>query len=82
MTPYPVLDAPRTFADTELSRVVINDQLAPIEPHIEETDWYVTLPLRIVYDQGAGVHIEIGPYSMDGRDIERLRAAITAYDKA
>lgn len=82
MTDFPVLDAPRPIADSEIGRLVIDDQLAPIEPFIEETDWYVTMPIRLVYDQGSALHLEIGPYSMCKTDIERLRAAITAYDKA
>lgn len=80
--PYPILDGPRANADAELSRFVIDDELQPVTPWIDETDSYVELPLRVVYHQGSGVHVELGPYSMDESDIERLRAAITAYDTA
>lgn len=78
---FPTLDAPRTHANLEFGRVVF-DHLGFIEPYIEETDSWITMPMRLVHDQAAGIHLEVGPYSVDSRDIERLRAAIAAYDLA
>ena len=72
---FPVLDAPREFADTELGRVVI-EEFNAIEPYIEETDSWAAMPLRVVHDQGNGFHIEIGPYSLGNSDIRRLVRAI------
>ncbi len=40
------------------------------------------MPVRLVHDQGAGWHLELGPYSLDRDDIERLREAIASYDAA
>lgn len=40
------------------------------------------MPLRLVHDQAAGWHLEVGPYSLDQADIEKLRAAIAGYDAA
>ncbi|MGV0618169.1 hypothetical protein ABQE58_25075 [Mycolicibacterium elephantis] len=81
MPDFPVLDAPRTEGNRTLGRVVF-DHLGVIEPYIEEIDSWVTLPMRLVHDQAAGIHLEVGPYSVAGRDIERLRAALRAYDVA
>jgi hypothetical protein len=77
---FPVLDAPRLYANNMLSRCVI-DTLGDIEPYIGETDSWVSMPLRLVYDQAAGWHLECGPYDLDRADIERLRAAIARYDE-
>ena len=78
---FPVLDAPRTEADAELGRVIL-DFLGYLEPHIPETDTWCSMPLRLVYDQGGDVHIELGPYGLSQGDIETLRTAIAAYDAA
>lgn len=78
---FPVLDATYAVANDELGRHVIAE-LGAIEPHIDELDSWCLLPLRLVVDQAAGLHIEVGPYSLSELDIERLRAAIAAYDLA
>ena len=78
MTNFP-LDAPYVVANAELGRDIIAE-LGVIEPHIDETDEFVTLPMRLVFHQAAGIHIEIGPYSLSELDIEQLREAIRQYD--
>lgn len=80
-TDFPILDAPRTAANDELGRQVV-DSYGNLEPYIEETDSWIALPLRVVYDQANDLHIEAGPYSLDRADIELLRVAINAYDRA
>lgn len=80
-TRFPVLDAPRTEANHSLGRVIL-DYHGELEPYIEEIDSWISMPVRLVHDQAAGIHLEIGPYSLDRRDIERLHAALTAYDQA
>lgn len=77
---FPVLDAPRTDADAELGRIVL-DRFGFVEPHVPELDWWCAMPLRLVYDQAGDVHLEIGPYSMSECDIEALRTALRAYDR-
>jgi hypothetical protein len=72
MTDFPVLDAPRLYANNSLSRMVF-DSFGDVEPYIEETDSWIAMPLQLVHDQGAGWHLELGPYSLNGADIERLR---------
>jgi hypothetical protein len=78
---FPVLDAPRTVANAELGRVIL-DFLGCVEPHLPELDDWCAMPVRLVYDQAGGWHLECGPYSLDRCDIEVLRAAIAAYDQA
>jgi hypothetical protein len=81
MSDFPVIDAPRLYANNQLGRVTF-DSFGDVEPYLEETDLWVAMPVRLVYDQGAGWHLELGPYSHNGADIERLREAIAAYDQA
>lgn len=81
MSDFPILDAPRLYANNSLGRV-IGDYFGDIEPHIDQTDSFVGMPVRLVHHQGAGWHIEIGPYSLTEGDIPRLRQAIAAYDQA
>jgi hypothetical protein len=81
MTAFPVLDAPRLYANNQLGRVIF-DRFGDVEPYVEEVDSWIAMPLRLVHDQGAGWHLELGPYSLNGDDIERLRAAINSYDQA
>ncbi|MDT5096409.1 MAG: hypothetical protein QOC76_146 [Mycobacterium sp.] len=81
MTDFPVLDAPRLYANNSLGRFIM-DSFGAVEPYIEENDSWVAMPLRLVHDQGGGWHLELGPYSLDACDISRLRAAIKSYDDA
>ena len=78
---FPILDAPRTEANAELFRLVV-DYLGVIEPHVDELDSYVSMPLRLVHNAATGFCLEAGPYDLDHNDIGRLRAAIAAYDDA
>lgn len=77
---FPVLDAPRPHGNAEFNRC-IGDTFGFIEPFIEEIDAWVAMPLRLVYDQAAGWHLELGPYDLADSDIQSLRQAIAAYDK-
>jgi hypothetical protein len=38
--------------------------------------------LRLVHDQARGFALEMGPYSLDRVDIDRLRSVIARYDEA
>ena len=78
---FPLLDAPRADANAELSRVIL-DFCGYVEPNIPELDDWCSMPVRLVHDQAGGFHLELGPYGIDRRDIEVLRAAIHAYDEA
>ncbi|AKN17471.1 hypothetical protein MHAE_04395 [Mycobacterium haemophilum DSM 44634] len=78
---FPVLDAPRHIANADYQRMVV-DSFGDVEPFIEETDSWVAMPLRLVHDSAAGWRVELGPYSLDRRDIGRLREALAAYDSA
>lgn len=75
MTDFPILDAPRT---ADVGREVIRD-IGHIEPRIDETDEWVTMPIRLVTSQGVGIYLELGPYDLNARDIATLVDAIGAY---
>lgn len=78
---FPVMDAPRHAEKNELGRAIM-DTFGFVEPYIGETDSWVSMPLRLVHDQAADWHIELGPYDLDAADIAALRQAIAAYDQA
>ena len=52
------------------------------EAHVAEMDDWVALPVRLTHSCGAGVCIEVGPYSLMYSDIDVLRRAIIGYDLA
>lgn len=79
MTDFPVLDSTRTDANAELSRTVIAE-VGAIELHIDETDSWITMPIRISRNDAAGIVFELGPYDLDRRDVVRLREALRRYD--
>lgn len=78
---FPLLDADRSTDATAVGRHIC-DVFPSIEPRIPETDYWVTMPLRLAYSQGAGWYLEMGPYDLNTADIGRLREAIAAYDAA
>ncbi|WP_142256612.1 hypothetical protein [Mycobacterium colombiense] len=78
---FPVLDAPRLHANNEFGRFVI-DTIGVVDAYLEETDYWTSMPVRLVHDQANGCHLELGPYSLDRCDIDVLRGAIAAYDEA
>ena len=75
---YPAFDDSRSFAIAELDRMVL-DEHGVIEPHIDELDSYCSMAIRVALD-AAGLQLEVGPYDLDARDVDRLRTAINAYD--
>lgn len=81
MTDFPILDSSYTHSTAEYNRVIL-DHYGYVEPHLDETDDWCAMPLRLVHDQAADFHLECGPYSFDRADIERLREAIAGYDEA
>jgi hypothetical protein len=72
MSDFPVLDGNRDMTE---GRVVISE-LGELEPYIDEVDGWVSMPVRVSHTAGAGVVLELGPYSLDARDVARLRAAL------
>jgi hypothetical protein len=52
MSDFPVLDTPRLYATNQLGRVIF-DSFGDIEPYIEEADYFIAMPVRLVHDQGA-----------------------------
>ncbi|GLP83566.1 hypothetical protein [Mycobacterium antarcticum] len=78
-TKFPILDAPR---DQELTGRAILDVHGYLEPYIDETDYWVAMPIRLVHSPLAGVGLEVGPYTLAHDDINKLRDAIRSYDDA
>ncbi|WP_368834358.1 hypothetical protein [Mycobacterium intracellulare] len=77
---FPVLDAARHHGNNEFGRAIV-ETFGFVEPYIGETDGWASMPLRLVHDQAAGWHLELGPYDLDAADILALRQAIAAYDQ-
>ena len=75
---FPVLDAPRS---PDIGRTV-QDFHGYLEPYIDELDDWSTMPVRLAHTTTNGWCIEVGPYTLDAADVERLREAIAAFDAA
>jgi len=76
----PIVDDPRTGANEELGRMVI-DEFPAVWPHRDVTDDSVRLPVRLVFNAAMDVGLEIGPYDFADTDIKILKVAIAAWDK-
>ena len=74
---FPVLDSPR---DNDWRTVLSEHE--PLEPYIDETDDWCTMPLRVTHNPDNGVVLELGPYTLDRCDVEQLREAIRSFDIA
>jgi hypothetical protein len=81
MSDFPILDSPRAGDPYTYPGRAILDFHGYIEPYVDEMDYWVAMPVRLVHTVD-GLGIEIGPYSLDAADIMRLRAAIASYDQA
>ncbi len=78
MSDFPVLDGNR---DCTEDRMVIGE-CGELEPYIDEIDGWVSMPLRVTTTPGVGIVLEVGPYTLNGRDVTRLRAALRSWDIA
>jgi hypothetical protein len=78
---FPVLDNPPIRSTDKLGPCIF-DSSGSVDAYLEETDDWVSMPVRLVHDQAAGWKIECGPCDFDRCDIEMLRSAIAAYDQA
>lgn len=78
---FAVMDSTREISNAEYHRD-IRDNLGYVEPYLSEVDSWCSMPVRVSHNTAAGWHIELGPYDLDRSDIELLRRAIAAYDKA
>lgn len=76
---FPMDDYDRTrgeYADPENHRVILDAEV--IEPQDDSRDEFVTMPIRAVIDS-MGPRIEIGRYSLDPGDADRLAAFIARF---
>lgn len=78
---FPQIDADRTGLHDAIGRVVLDvaDDLEPIAPTF---DRFVSLPVRISHNAGAGLVLEVGPYDLHREDVRRLAEAIERYRTA
>jgi hypothetical protein len=56
---YTMLDDPRTFADEQLDREVI-ERCGTVTPHAEDRDCWCAMPVRLVWDAGRGWSLHAG----------------------
>ena len=78
---YPVLDDPRSETAEFVGRDVI-EEFGAITPYFPHDDFWRTLPVRLVYDGGGGLQIELGPYNLGERELRVLYRAINAWLKS
>jgi hypothetical protein len=78
---FAVLDHPRTEANEDLGRVVL-EEFGVITPYFPQDDFCRTLPVRLVYDGVGGLQIELGPYNLGERELRVLHRAINAWLKS
>lgn len=81
ITDFPILDSDRPSPAQPGGRSII-DYLGFLKPYVDETDYWCSMPMRLVHNPLAGFGIEIGPYTLDADDIHRLRKAVAAYELA
>jgi len=74
---FPILDFDR-YTDPEFAggREVIDEKW--IEPAVDETGEWITMPVRTVFDS-TGPRFEIGPYSLTESDIATLHNALLTH---
>jgi hypothetical protein len=75
---YAMLDNPRIFGNEQLDREVI-EEYGSVTPYSEDRDEWCTMPVRLCWDQAGGLQIELGAYTLGGRDIDLVVSAIGRY---
>lgn len=80
-TAFAVVDTERHIANAQYNRV-IHDHFGYVEGYVEKHDDWTALPVRLTHTTAAGWQIELGPYDLNAWAIDKLRAAIAAYDQA
>ncbi|QDQ93740.1 hypothetical protein FND50_25260 [Rhodococcus sp. WB9] len=77
MSRFPVLDFDRDgHPELSVSRHVLLERV--IEPTVDETDEFVTMPVRVIINSMSPA-VEIGPYSLCETDIAALHQALTHF---
>jgi hypothetical protein len=82
VTNFPIVDFPREGDPFTYPGRTVLDHFGFIEPYQPATDYWCALPVRLVHTEGGGFGIELGPYTLNHTDIDRLRATINSYDEA
>lgn len=55
------------------------DELTVLEPGDDRTDGFVAVPVRSVWNEGCGPAVEIGPFTLDDREVVKLYNALTQH---
>ena len=80
---WEVLDRPRPTDDGGLPLIDPDREVLAhsgyLLPTDERTDEFVGMPVRVSDLAGVGIVLEIGPFTLDPRDVARLVDAIGAY---
>lgn len=83
---FPEFDHPRKPSIEVIDGVptIINDRtviedLAVVEPLDERTDSFVSIPIRRVHTPGAGLSVEVGPFSLTSSDVVVLFNALAKH---
>ena len=55
------------------------EELAVLEPSDDRNDFFVSIPVRSVRNEGCGPAVEIGPFTLDTREIVKLYNALARH---
>lgn len=55
------------------------EELTILEPADDRTDLFATVPVRSVWNPACGPAVEIGPFSLDAREVIKLHNAIAKH---
>jgi hypothetical protein len=75
---WPVLDAPRTLADEEGDREVL-EGFGSVAPIAEDLERWCLLPLRLVWNEDDGLELELGPYTLPTHAVDAITSALTSF---
>ena len=55
------------------------EELTVLEPSDDRTDFFAAVPVRSVWNEGCGPAVEIGPFSLNTREIVKLYNALARH---
>ncbi|EKT83080.1 hypothetical protein Mbo4_036 [Rhodococcus phage Mbo4] len=89
MSDFPVFDhvRPMQTAHDGNTIFVVNDrdvlaELATIEPLDDRADYFCSIPIRSVWNSGVGPTVELGPFSLDAKEVVGLHNALVEHMRA
>ena len=86
MSAFPVFDGqykPEVFVSEGVPTICqahdVIDELTTLEPADDRTDFFASIPVRSVWNPSCGPAVEIGPFSLDTREIIKLYNALAKH---